>query len=470
MAQLRAYGKIKIMNKQAECPIFEAINTYLAEQGDCWHMPGHGQGRAFSAYWPELAEVARWDVTEVPGLDSWHQPEACIAAAEALLTDAYGTKASFFLVEGASAGIQALLAATVSLKGRRIAVPRWAHASVFNALILTGAEPVFYSPQYLQEWQLLIGPRADQIPLHVDGIVLQYPSYEGIAWPLSEWMQIYRRQTEAVILVDEAHGALYPWHEGLPVSAVSLGCDGVVHGLHKTGPAVTQTGFLHLAGDRLSPNWVRKNLSMLTTTSPSYLFLASLDLARRELFFNARERVGQMLAWMAELRWQLRQTGAELFEQDYLPPGYQLDQSRILLRFPGYSGRELAAKLRQKKIIVEKAEADRVLLLLNYAYKPEQGETLIKALTEIKPRLGKNSIGQQGQVIPAVNPLVMLPREAWLSPKEKVAVTRACNRVAAETIAPCPPGVAIVFPGEMIKSETIAALKTSGIEEIWVVK
>ncbi|WP_079933362.1 aminotransferase class I/II-fold pyridoxal phosphate-dependent enzyme [Carboxydocella sp. ULO1] len=469
MAQLRAYGKIKIMNKQADCPIFDAINEYLAQKGDCWHMPGHGQGRAFQSLWPELAAVARWDVTEIPGLDSWHQPEGCIAAAEKLLAEAYQTQASFFLVEGASAGIWAMMAAVVSQNGNRIAIPRWAHASVFHALVLTGAEPVFYPPVFLPEWQLIIGPETEGVALDSDGIFFLYPSYEGVAWPLKDWMLANSYNTTAPVLVDEAHGALFPWHERMPVSAITSGCDGVVHGLHKTGPALTQTGYLHLPTTKLKADWVRKNLSLLTTTSPSYLFMAALDLARRELYFHGREKIEQMLEWAEQLRWELERIGIEVLKPEQLPAGYQLDRTRLLLRLEGYTGVEVATHLRQKGIVVEKYEADRVLLLINYDFNPEQGKRLIEALGQLKPKTGKPNCWKE-QFYPEENRLVMLPREAWLAKKERVATNQAKDRVAAQTVAPCPPGLAIVCPGEVIQADTIAALEAWGIEEIWVVK
>lgn len=449
---MRGRRRVVVLD-QRRTPLYEAVSRYRDQVQGPFHVPGHKLGAAAPpALRAELGGALGLDLTEAPGLDDLHAPEGAIAEAEALAAEAFGAASSYFLVGGTTAGLHALLLAAVQ-PGEAILVPRNAHRSILGAIILAGASPVWAPVQFHPELDVATGvdPAAFiRLLPGVQAALLVHPTYYGMTSEIAPLIEAAHAHGLSV-LVDEAHGSHFHFHPELPPDALSLGADGVVQSTHKTGGSLTQSSLCHVGkGARLSGARLREMLRLVQSTSPSYLLMASLDLARRHLVMTGREE------WERTL--ELARRAAGRIEE---LPGLQVyptaDPTKLLI---GVRGRRLngfaaAEHLWQAGIAVETAGLGYILAVMTPGDSPQTVESLIKALNELP---------YGDQALPAWAPpptaeAVLLPREAYLGAKESIPLTSAVGRIAAEMIAPYPPGIPVVVPGERIHPELITYLQ-----------
>ncbi|MCL2336279.1 MAG: decarboxylase, partial [Firmicutes bacterium] len=288
---------------QADLPLVEALEDYRRKQPVRLHMPGHGGN--FSPWLPD--RPAGWDVTEVGNLDDLHNPGGVIAAAQEKAAGLFGARHTFFLVNGATVGIQALIAAACDER-RGLVLPRNAHRSVLGGLIISGARPIFLTPEVVPGFGFAASFRTAELTNllrqnhgAVGAVLAVHPNYYGVTGDLAGAAAICRRH-RAPLLVDEAHGVHLRFHPALPADALTLGANGVVQSVHKTGGALTQAAWLHLGREHagVSRENVAEMLRLLQTTSPSYLLMASLDAARGYLAGHGRDHLDRLLAWIDE--------------------------------------------------------------------------------------------------------------------------------------------------------------------------
>ena len=247
-------------------------------------MPGHS-GQGFLTPGFDLGEACfAYDLTEVEGLDVLSEPSGPIAEAQAQAAALYGVAQSFFLVQGSTVGLQAAVLACLK-PGDKVLLPRNIHRAVVAGLILTGAEPVWFLPPWLPDWGLWGGISPEQFEAQlnlqsdIQAVILTSPTYEGLGSD-SAAIAALCREHELFLIVDEAHGSLWPLSNRLPPSACHSGADAVIHSLHKNAGSLTQTGLAHLPhGSRIDAVAFQQALNTLQTTSPSYLLLGSIDAA-----------------------------------------------------------------------------------------------------------------------------------------------------------------------------------------------
>jgi arginine/lysine/ornithine decarboxylase len=248
-----------------------------------FHTPGHkGRDDILSRL-----KFPDHDLTELPGLDMLHNPQGVIADAQKLAADLYRAEETFFLVNGATAGNQAMfLSLAGSCAGKRIRIDRRAHRSVIAGLVLSGLEPEYIAPVIHPDFQLPLGLDLQNFCGDSTGIGafhITSPSYYGTFIDLDniiKWRNI--NAPEISILVDQAHGA-HLRGSCFPAGAVEQGADLVVHSTHKTLAALTQAGMLHVQGERIDRAALKNSLELLQTSSPSYLLLESLENAAYHL-------------------------------------------------------------------------------------------------------------------------------------------------------------------------------------------
>jgi arginine/lysine/ornithine decarboxylase len=385
-------------------------------------------------------------------MDDLHAPEGVIAEAEALAADAFGAASSYFLVGGTTAGLHGLLLAAVQ-PGEAILVPRNAHRAVLGAIILAGARPVWAPVRFHPELDVATGvdPEAFQRLLPgVKAALLVHPTYYGMVDPIGELIGM-AHAAGVPVLVDEAHGSHFCFHPDLPPDALSLGADGVVQSTHKTGGSLTQSSLCHLGkGERLSGERVREMLRLVQSTSPSYLLMASLDLARRHLALHGQEEWGRTI--------ELARAAARQIDQ---LPGLRVfptaDPTKLLIGVQSrhLSGFAAAAALSEAGVVVETAGHGYVLAVMTPGDSAQAVELLVKALAA----LPKGTEELPAWVEPPQSEAILLPREAYLGSKELVPLTDAIGRIAAEMIAPYPPGIPVVVPGERITRDLIDYLE-----------
>lgn len=437
---------------QRRAPLYEAASRYRNQVRGPFHVPGHKLGAAAPpALRAELGGALGLDLTEAPGMDDLHAPEGAIAEAEALAAEAFGAASSYFLVGGTTAGLHALLLAALQ-PGEAILVPRNAHRSILGAIILAGARPVWAPVQFHPELDVAIGVNPEafvRLLPAVKAALLVHPTYYGMVSDVAPLIEAAHSHGLPV-LVDEAHGSHFHFHPGLPSDALSLGADGVVQSTHKTGGSLTQSSLCHLGKGALSGTRLREMLRLVQSTSPSYLLMASLDLARRHLVLNGRAEWERTL----ELAHRAARRIAEL-------PGLRVyptaDPTKLLIGLRGrrLTGFAAAEHLWQAGVAVETAGQGYILAVMTPGDSAESVESLIKALAELP---------YGDQLPPAWAPppnseAVLLPREAYLGAKESILLSSAVGRIAAEMIAPYPPGIPVVVPGERISPELIEYLQ-----------
>ncbi|GFN21720.1 MAG: aminotransferase class I/II-fold pyridoxal phosphate-dependent enzyme [Thermoanaerobacteraceae bacterium] len=455
-------------------PLWEAMKAYLEQGLASWHTPGHGGGRAtWRDFYRRLGpEVFQMDLTEVPGLDNLQEPRGVIREAQERAAAFFGAGSTFFLVNGASAGIAAVFLATCR-PGDVVLMPRYAHRSAFAGLILSGARPVYLETAWLPGLGMVLGVEAAAVKKALEDnpraklLLLVHPTYEGLVPPT--WSLVELAHGRGVrVLVDAAHGAHFGLDPRLPPSPLALGADYVVHGTHKTLGAFTQAAMLHLRPG-MEGREVEQALGLLQTTSPSYLLLASLDAAR----FWAEARGRRDWAWAVdralELRQGLKNLGLPCLELEDVPSAAVagLDVTRLVVAAAplGMTGPELDRALRERGQEMELAADKYIVGILTPAQGQAAVKGLIRALEQIK-KDARRASGRPAGATPAVPkagpwplpPVALTPREAFQAAHRSLPLEEAVGRVAAELVAPCPPGVALVVPGEVLTPETIERL------------
>lgn len=454
------------MLDQNRTPVFTAIKQYIEEGVLPFHVPGHKQGRALAEFKEYVGErVLAMDLTCVPGLDNICNPRDVIREAEALVADAYGADYAFFLVNGTTSGIQAMIMA-VCQPGDKIIIPRNAHRSALGGLILSGAYPVYIEPEINMDFGISMGVSAEKVERalkdHPDAkaVFVISPNYYGTVPPLKGIVEVAHKY-DVPVLVDEAHGAHLPFHPELPPSAMASGADLAAASAHKLAGSMTQSSFLLLRGKRLDPKHVKAVLNLSQTTSPSYILLASLDVARKQMALKGRELLERTLEISRWIRRQLsRIEGLNIMGEEAatLPGCVAIDPTKITVNVQGLglSGYEMEAILRREyKIQVELSDLYNVLLLVSIGDDWETAGRLVAAFEDIARRHSLKNVVKFCPPLPAIPRMAVLPRAAFYSQTRSVELEYAEGEISAEAITAYPPGIPLVCPGEVITREII---------------
>jgi arginine decarboxylase len=448
------------MNKdQTHAPFWELLNDYNQIPHHGFHTPGHRGGFSLGDEW-RAASLLQLDLTEISGL-AW---ETALSEAQRLAAEFYRAEASFFMVQGATQGILGTLLGCFQ-PGDTVLVARNCHLSVWNGLMLAGLNPVYLPVDYLPEWSLPLGVNTailqEAIRVYPDcqGLIITNPTYQGLAGRVTEYRKIMEGR---LLIIDEAHGGYLEWC-GLSERDASLAADVWIHGTHKILGSVTQTGMLHVRSGRVRPEMLRQGLELITTTSPSFILLAALDLNRRYLANGGRELFARRLPRLEQVRQAVETAdGLQLLT---LPPdaAYRIDPWKLTIsgRQRGLTGYQIATFLEQRQIQVEYADLVQVTCFIAPWQAEADLDALDRALRELAlwpGRFRKNPLRltQPRQLIcrPVLN-----PREARTAPAQAVPLARAAGRIAAGWAAPYPPGIPLWTPGEVITAEAVAEVE-----------
>lgn len=441
-----------------KAPLWEALRRHVGRGYTGFHFPGHGGGRGLGrALRAAAGALARYDLTELPGLDDLHAPAGPIAAAQALAARLYGADRSFFLVNGSTVGVQAMMAAALR-EGDRVILPRNIHRSVAAGLVLTGASPVYITPPVDPDFGVHLGVRPGDLAAAVRrhpearAFLPVHPSYYGASGLNPRHVSLLR-EAGMLLLVDEAHGAHLPFHPALPAPALELGADAVVQSMHKMGAGFTQTALLHLRGGGLDAGAVGRVLGMLQSSSPSYLLMASLDLARRELACRGAQVVGRMAELGVQLRRGLAAAGFPVFAG---PDGQ--DPAKVLfgVRATGMDGRRAARLLSgpEHRIQVELAGPGHLLAVIGPGCRGWEVRRLLAAVRKL-PRPRRTPGRKPAAGPPPAVTAALTPRQAFLAAQTTVRLRAAAGRTVAETVTVSPPGIPVLIMGEKISPEVL---------------
>lgn len=274
--------------------LYAQLSAYGNSDYYPYHMPGHKR----SSRAGEMARYYDIDITEIDGFDDLHHAEGILREAQERANRLYGAEETYYLVGGSSCGVLASIMA-VARRGEELLIARNCHKSVYHAAILQELRVHYCYPALLEEYGIYDGVEAEDVSRMIEehpdckAVVITSPTYEGI---MSDIGAIARavHELDKILIVDEAHGAHLGLDPHMPTGAVAAGADLVVHSLHKTLPAMTQTALLHVQGERVDRARLRRYLTMLQTSSPSYVMMASMDSCIRYVEAHGAEGFARM--------------------------------------------------------------------------------------------------------------------------------------------------------------------------------
>lgn len=446
--------------KQNDTPLIFALLNYVSQNKICYHVPAHRQGKAIPSEMRQLQdEIFKFDLTELPGLDDLHNPQGAIAEAQKMAAKAFGAEDSFFLVNGTSCGLIALILATCS-PSDALVLPRNIHKSVLSGLILSGARPVYLDPPILDTFGIPLAPTFKDLKNALEqhgacGVLMVNPSYYGVAADLAPYAEI-THQYNLPLLIDEAHGAHFYFHSQLPPGALSCGADAVVQSIHKVGGALTQASMLHLKSKLIDIRRLKECLQMTQTTSPSYILMASLDAARRQLVGKGKELLERSIEVAGKLRKKISAIpGLTVLGKNHLA-GYDilsLDDTRLVINvaMTGLTGYQAAEILSARyHVQCEMADYNNIVAILGLNADESEANNLYLALKDLVKN--SSSLTKKGVKItlPPKALQQMTPRQAWLAGKKTIPLEQAAGKISADSIAVYPPGIPVLFPGEII--------------------
>jgi len=449
---------------QQNSPLHEALLKHKLARVVHFDVPGHKGGRGN----PELTEFLgpdclKVDVNSMKPLDNLIHPVSVIKAAEGLAAEAFGAVAAFFMVNGTTSAVQAMIMSTCKA-GEKIIIPRNVHRSAINCMVVNGAVPVYINPGVNHQLGIPLGMAIEDIKQAIydnpdaKAVFVNNPTYYGICSNLTEIVKI-AHQNGMKVLVDEAHGAHYYFAENQPVSAMAAGADMAAVSMHKTGGSLTQSSFL-LCGKDSDPDYVRQIINLTQTTSGSYLLMSSLDLARKNMYLNGKEIVEKTIKMAEYARTEINKLGgyyafsSEIVNGDTI---YDFDLTKLSIHTAeiGLAGIEVFDLLQEEyDIQIEFGDIGNILAIISAGDRAFEIERLISALAEIKRRYGKDKVGMLTHEY--INPdVVLTPQKAFYSDKKSVLLKEGINHVSAEFVMCYPPGIPILAPGERITKEVI---------------
>ncbi|OSX55219.1 aminotransferase class I/II-fold pyridoxal phosphate-dependent enzyme [Anoxybacillus ayderensis] len=454
---------------QYETPLFTGLLEHIKKNPIQFHIPGHKKGAGMDEQFRSFIgeNALAMDLINIGPLDDLHQPKGMIKRAQQLAAEAFGADYTFFSVQGTSGAIMTMVM-SVAGPGDKIIVPRNVHKSVMAAIVFSGATPIFVHPEIDKELGISHGitPEAVEAALkqHPDakGVLVINPTYFGIAGDLKRIVDIAHAYNVPV-LVDEAHGVHIHFHEDLPLSAMQAGADMSATSVHKLGGSMTQSSILNVKEGLVSPKRVQAILSMLTTTSTSYLLLASLDVARKRLATEGHELAEQAIRLANETRKQINDidylycVGKEIIGTKAT---FDYDPTKLIISVKelGLTGYEVEKWLREHyNIEVELSDLYNILCIITPGDTKRETGVLVEALRRLSNEFRHQAeVGKKPKVLlPDIPVLALTPRDAFYSETEVVPFDESAGRIIAEFVMVYPPGIPIFIPGEIITEENL---------------
>ncbi len=455
-------------------PLLDAILAATRQPHASFYTPGHKRGQGISQ---ELIKhfgisIFQADLPELPELDNLFTPAGIIQEAQQLAAATFGASETWFLVNGSTSGIIAAILANCC-PGDKIILPRNIHKSVISGLIFSGAMPIFISPECDRHWDLAnsITPAAvaDALAQHPDtkAVMMVYPTYHGVGGNVAEIAKICH-QYNIPLLVDEAHGAHFAFHPDFPQTALAAGADLSVQSIHKTLSAMTQASMLHIQGNLIDKQRINQALALIQSSSPSYLLLASLDVARQQMAEAGKKLMAKTLdlADMA-INKISNIAGLSVFQHQQITPGFfSFDRTRLTVKVSdlGISGFTADEILCQNHVIAELPTLRHITFIISLGNTLNDINQLVKAFIDLSEQAKLNYQELKSIDFPSLPasvclPVSLSPRQAFFAQTETLPVKQAINRISAELVCPYPPGIPLLMPGEIITTAVVEYLE-----------
>ncbi len=459
----------------------DALREHVFKEKASFHTPGH-KGYAWQSDGSFTALPAlKYDLTELPGLDELGCPTGVIQGLEKRAAEAWGAQSTLLSVSGATAGI---IATTLMLVGRgtHLLVPRNCHRSVIHGLVLSGLEPIWFEPKWESEWGLWGAPDTAQLSemlkdlfaknqnvtsckVRIAGMFITSPTYTGaladIEW-LSDICSIYK----IPLLVDEAWGEHLYWTEQNKQAALDSGASIVIHSLHKTLSCPTQTGLVHISKKGaqeygFSESELRACMNLIQSSSPNYIFMGAID---KLVLALSSGKAQEQIHRVEELGKRIKDFFSKTIDLSSYESHSGNALTHFLIKHKDYDPKKLQDLLIGKGIFPEMPAGLGLLFLLGIGSQTSDIVKLEMALKEIiavlpkdsKPLSSNNGEPKESISKPREIDQAMNPRKAFFMPSHIVSTKEAIGQISAECLAPCPPGWAILVPGQRITEEILA--------------
>ena len=462
-------------------PLADELRDRWTAEAYSFHMPGHKGGHGIHTLARQLlGHVAfRADVSETGGFDYLHAPAGKLRKSQELAARIFGADFTYFLINGSTVGNIVALLATAGDRDK-VLLSRASHRSVFTGLVMSGAVPIYIEPVYNPTLDGYFGMDATlaedlmSAEPNIKAIHVTRPNYYGLCFDLRPFVEAARGRGVPLI-VDEAHGAHFAFHPSLPPAAMVEGADLAIQSSHKTLGSLTQSSLLHLRGKLVDRCRLEQALQMTQSSSPSALLLLSLDIACMQMASEGHLLMDRVVQLAESARNRINAIdglycyGREIVGTfgiaDYDPTKLVVDLSNL-----GITGLQAAQWLREnRKVGIELSDSRRIVCSVTLGDSEESIEYLTDALhalaraqTDAPRRVPHNSYSTRLPDLPYV---AMTPRQAFLSAARVVPFHEAIGEVSAEFIAPYPPCIPILIPGEIFSlelSEYLVGLARTG--------
>ncbi len=456
------------LEKQKHAPVYEALERLRRQRVVPFDVPGHKRGRGN----PELVRLlgeqcVGIDVNSMKPLDNLCHPVSVILDSENLAADAFGAAHAFFMVGGTTSAVQSMILSACKA-GQKLIVPRNVHKSVINALVLCGAVPVYVNPDVQPRIGISLGMELSHLKETIRqnpdavAVFVNNPTYYGICSDLQSIVKLAHAHN-MLVLVDEAHGTHFYFHDALPISAMAAGADMAAVSMHKSGGSLTQSSLL-LLNDTVNEGYVRQIINLTQTTSASYLLISSLDISRRNLALRGRESFAKVMHMAEYARAEINEIGGYYAYGRELCNGtsafdYDVTKLSVYTREIGLAGIEVYDLLRDEyDIQIEFGDIGNILAYISIGDRIQDIERLVGALADIKRLYGKDNTGLLSleYIAPKV---VATPQEAFYADKVMLPLERTNGRICAEFVMCYPPGIPILAPGEIITEDIIEYIR-----------
>ncbi len=449
--------------------LYDKLLQYQSSEMYPFHMPGHKRRK------DDFANPFLIDITEIEGFDNLHHAEGILKDAQDRAAALYHSEETYFLVNGSTCGILAAVSACTARAGK-ILMARNCHKAAYHAAYLRGLDIEYLYPEKEDIFGINGGIHEDIVERaleefqDIQAVMITSPTYDGVVSNVEKIAQIVHRKGIPLI-VDEAHGAHFGFHEYFPKSSVEMGADLVIHSLHKTLPSLTQTALLHVNGNRVDRECLRRFLDIYQTSSPSYVFMAGMDscvclLEKRggELFESLRRNL--------EVFYKQTESLGCIYLANHGLMGksgiHDFDRSKLVIsaRNAGFTGNQLANLLRNRyHLELEMAGGSYGLALTSISDTEEGFLRLSEALKEIDACL-ENKIEKNTEKSTLTIEDIVIKNEVWCrihealeSPGESVLLEKAEGKICREFVYLYPPGIPMLVPGEIISREVLGKIR-----------
>ncbi len=452
-------------------PLATALASYRDARIVSFDVPGHKKGKSSTDLTDFFGEkTIKVDANSMKSLDFLAHPVSVIKEAEELMADAFMASHAFLMVGGTTSSVQAMVMSVLK-EGDKIIMPRNVHKSAINALILIGATPLYVNPGIHSRLGIPLGMNTEDVIAEMDrnpdakAVLVNHPTYYGICSEL-ERIVFEAHKRGMVVLADEAHGTHFYFNDKLPKSAMECGCDMASVSLHKTGGSLTQSSVLLVNSKTISADYVRTIINLTQTTSASYLLMASLDIARKNLALNGVEIFDKVIDLCEYAREEINQLqgyyafGKEVIDNKYI---YDFDTTKLCINTQniGLAGVEVYDILRDDYgIQMELGDLSNTLSIVSVGDTKFQMERLCASLSEIKRRFSQDP--SKLFSLEYIEPIVKIsPKEAFFAKVKSVPLAKSAGAISGEFVMAYPPGIPILAPGELITEEVLQYIEYS---------